>query len=125
MARIVLRAAEREKIVDQIARMLWESGEMLADSEGGSMPTWDEVRAGCVAQTEGCWDWYLAHKRRAEAVLALDAAQSLALARILLDRAARQYRELELDLWAKIERAKGFEPGSLTGEPGVRQEVAL
>lgn len=130
-AKLRQRAAARDVIVDQIARMFWESGEELADTEGGTMPTWDEVCANLDGSggdenfTQACCDWWLSHKHRAEAVLALDATQSLALANILIAHAQEQHRRLELDLWRKIERAKGFEAGSLTGAPDVKQQVAL
>lgn len=129
--RLKAKAEARAAIVNEIAKILWENGEMLADTEGGSMPTWDEVltnrRAEGVSQElkEGCWSWFLAHAHQAEALLNLDAADSLTLAKHLIDSAMRTQRSIELDLWHKIERAKGFESGSLTEAPGVPQRVAL
>lgn len=130
MERLQAKSEARAAIVDQIARMLWESGEMLAETEGGSLPSWGEItdarRSGSEDEfTSACWSWWLDHAHKAEAILALDARQSLALAKILIDSAAVQQTQMELDLWRKIERAKGFEPGSLTGAPGVKQQVAL
>lgn len=131
LAHLEQKAAVRAAIIDQVARMLWESGEMLADTEGGAMPSWGVVCANLNGSggdedfTQACCDWYLNHTHKAEAILALDAKQSLALANILVASAQRQYDQLELDLWRKVERAKGFEPGSLTGAPGVKQQVAL
>lgn len=131
MARFQPKAAERAAVIDQIARMLWESGEALADTEGGSMPTWDQIREAVETRigdadfVNACFGWWLDHKHKAEAILALDAAQSLTLATFLIENAKRYQERTELDLWRKIERAKGFEAGSLTGAPGVKQKVAL
>ena len=133
MDRLRARAAAHAELVDTVARILWENGEMLADTEGGSMPTWQEL-AHLRAHPEQCEsaaahgafsEWWLSHTRKAQALLDLDARSSLQLGQILITHAGTKFEQLELDLWRKIERAKGFEPGSLTGAPGVRQQVAL
>lgn len=127
--RLKAKTAARAAIVNDIARILWENGEALADTEDGSMPTWDEVVAGRGSVNlkfkDACWSWFLNHSRQADALLALSSADALTLAKHLIDSAARAQEATELDLWRKIERAKGFEPGSLTGAPGVAQRVAL
>jgi hypothetical protein len=133
MERIQARAIERAKIVDQIARILYENGEMLADTEGGAMPGWDEVvaelRAAAAAATseyhDMCVHCWLSHTHQADALLRIDAAGSLTLATLLIGNAQKLHTSIEMDLWHKIERAKGFEPGSLTGAPGVKQRSAL
>lgn len=109
MQKLQAKAAEREKIVDQIARLLWESGEMLAETEGGSMPTWDEVLLSRITGSpledeygSACMSWWLDHTHRAEALLALDADQALALAQILITQAAKTQKQTELDLWRKL-----------------------
>ena len=45
MERLKAKAKARATIVDEIARILWENGEMLADAEDGRMPTWQEIIA--------------------------------------------------------------------------------
>lgn len=129
--RLKAKAEARAAIVNEIAKILWENGEMLADTEGGSMPSWDEVltnrRAEGIGQElkEAYWSWFLAHTHQAEALLNLGVTDSLTLAKHLIDNAMRTQRSVELGLWHKIERAKGFEPGSLAGAPGVPQRAAL
>lgn len=110
--RLRAKAEARAAIVNDIARILWENGEVLADTEGGSMPTWDEIAR---RSDDATWGWFLDHTHRAEALMALQPADALTLAQEALER----------DLWAKVERARGLEPGSLTGVPGVAQRVAL
>lgn len=121
MERLQAKAFERAALRDRIAQMLYENGEMLADWEGGSPPTWEEI----ADPTGDHADIRLDHQHRADALLGLDAPACLELARILLGIAATKYDALESDLWAKVERAKGFAPGSLRGWPGVKQQVAL
>ena len=136
MERLKIKAETRSAVVNEIARILWENGEMLAQTEGGSMPSWQEIIAACSASFEpgddrdddfidACGAWRLSHIHQAEALLSLDVAGSLTLAKHLTESALRIHQSIELDLWHKIERAKGFEPGSLTGAPGVTQRVAL
>ena len=124
MARLKAKAEARAAIVNDIARILWENGEMLAGTEGGAMPSWEEIVAG-KDRKDACFAWFLGHARGAELLLSLDARDALTLAKHLIDSAMRLQEALEMDLWRKIERAKGFEPGSLTNAPGVRQRVAL
>jgi hypothetical protein len=124
MDRLEAKAAERAKIVDQIAGILWRNGEELAETEGGSMPTWEEVvarRCDCVNDVH--WAYWLDHTHRAEALLSLAAPDALLLAKLLIDSALSTQNQMELDLWRKIEHAKGFEAGSLTGKPGVRSRL--
>lgn len=127
--RLRAQAEARAAIINDIARILWENGEALADAEGGSMPTWDKIvdgrRAGTAATTDAYWSWFLDHTHRAEALMALQPADALTLAKHLIDSAMRSQEALELDLWGKVERARGLEAGSLTGAPGVAQRVAL
>jgi len=131
MARLKAKAEARAAIVNDIARILWENGEMLAGTEGGAMPSWEEIVAGKndpsadQDRKDACFAWFLGHARGAELLLSLDARDALTLAKHLIDSAMRLQEALEMDLWRKIERAKGFEPGSLTNAPGVRQRVAL
>ena len=136
--RLRAKAAERAKVTDQIARMLWESGPMTAAWEGdGASPTWDEITEWRFTDLpdnahpehrkihEAHTGYWLDTWHKAEALQALDADQSMTLARIMLDQAQRQQKDLELQLWRKVERATGYEPGSLTGQPGVKQRVFI
>lgn len=131
MRRLKAKAEARAIIINDIARILWENGEMLADTEDGAMPGWDDLMVirhaddASQDQRDTCWAWFMNHWQRAEALLTMQAADSLVLAKHLIDSAMRTQKSVELDLWHKIERAKGFEPGSLTGAPGVPQKVAL
>lgn len=129
LARLRAKADARAAIVNDIARILWENGEALADTEGGSMPTWDEVvdrrHTGTAATTDAYWSWFLDHTHRAEALMVLQPADALTLAKHLIDSAMRSQEALERDLWGKVERARGLEAGSLTGAPGVAGRVAL
>lgn len=131
MERLEAKAAERAKVTNEIARMLWESGPQSSDWEGSAPPSWDDITAGRQGAFEeqelndaytGYWldTWH-----KAEALQALDADQSMALAKIMLDQADQRRKEMEIDLWRKIERAAGYEEGSLTGKPGVKQRVFL
>lgn len=117
------------RTVDVVARILWEGGEMLGDWEDGPAPTWDDVIEGRADKThpshEALSCYWLDTTIKANALLDLEAKQSMALAMILLDQAKAKYERLELSLWHKIEWAKGFEHGSLTGAPGVTQRIAL
>jgi hypothetical protein len=126
-----LQAAEaaRAEIVDTIARMLWETGQMTAEWEGGPAPSWDDITEAWFDQTHENHDAYCTYwfteTQQASALMDLGPANSMALATILMNCAQDGYRRMELDLWRKVERAKGFEKGSLTGEPGVTQRIAL
>lgn len=130
MERLIAKAEARAVIVNDIARMLWENGEMLAVTEDGPMPGWDDLDAlrrdndASQERRSACWSWFLSHIRCAEALLTMSAPDSLALAKHLIDSATRT-QAMELDLWREIERAKGFEPGSLTGALGVSRKAAL
>lgn len=131
--RIKARAEAHAALVNEIAKMLWENGEMLADTEGGPMPTWEEVAHQVSNPFEGdgsefynsCCTWWADHCQQARALLRLDARASLKLGQILIQSAGEKFEQADMDMWRKLERAKGFEPGSLTGKPGVQQRVAL
>lgn len=136
--RLQAKQAERDKITDRIARMLWESGPMTDQWDGdGAPPDWDAITTERAAPAPDKSDedacerhdafvsYWLDTWHRAEAIQGLDADQSMELARILLAQADRQRKDMELDLWRKIERAAGYERGSLTGEPGVPQRVFI
>lgn len=129
MSRLKQENEAHEKTVDTIARILWEGGEMLGDWDGGPAPTWDDVLEGYADKShpshEALSCYWLDTTIKASALLGLEAKQSMTLAMILLDQAKAKYERLELSLWHKIERAKGFEHGSLTGAPGVTQRIAL
>ena len=131
MERLQAKSEARAKIVDEIARVLWENGEMLAQTEGGAMPSWKEVLASRTADgisqefKEACWSWWVNHTHSAEALLSVDASGAMTIAKHLMDSAARQQRDETLALWGKVERAAGYEPGSLTGKEGVKQRVFL
>jgi hypothetical protein len=133
MKRLQAKSDELSRVRDQIAQMLYESGEMLAQTEGGSMPSWDEIAEGCGPDDaalvdesqDACWQIRLDHLHRADNILALDGASCLTLATILIDQAAKQHADMEKQLWGKVERAAGFERGSLTGAPGVAPKVFL
>ncbi len=136
MERLRAKAEAHFAIVNEIARILWENGEMLAQTESGLMPTWQEIIAACSATFEpgddrdddfidACQTWRRSHIHQARALLSLDVAGSLTLVKHLTESALRLHQSIELDLWHKIERARGFEVGSLTGAPGVTQKVAL
>lgn len=130
MQRLEAKAAERAKIVDLIARMLWESGPQSSDWEGGAPPSWDDItdgRRGALDQelNDAYAGYHLDTWHKAEALLALEHRQCFAVAQILIAEGQRKQEELELQLWRKVERAAGFEPGSLTGKPGVKQRVFL
>lgn len=111
---------------------------MIAQWEGdGSPPSWDELTAEresplAADATDHDREWHDAYTaywhdmwNRAEALLSLDTDQSMALAKLMLDQAERQRKDTEMDLWRKVERAAGYEPGSLTGKPGVTPRVFL
>ena len=120
MERLRVKATERAMLRDRVAQLLYESGEMTADCEEGSMPSWDEAAAG-----DDHMGILIDHRQRANALLGLGAKECLELSRILAGIAATKFDALEADLWAKVERAKGYETGSLRGWPGVKQKVAL
>lgn len=135
MQRLEAKAAERAKTIDQVMRILWESGEQSADWEGGAPPSWDDITAG---RQRRCGDdetpegkelndaytsYYHCTWTDAQHLLALDHKQCLALAQILIAEAQRKTEEHEIRLWRGIERAAGYEAGSLTGKPGVKQQV--
>lgn len=129
MAKLQRDAEAHARVVDAVSRILWEGGEMLGDWEDGPAPTWDDVVDGRSDPTHPSHDalaaYWMDTTIKANALLQLDAKQSMTLAMILTEQAKAKYERLEVDLWRKIERAKGFEPGSLTGAPGVPQRIAL
>ena len=128
MDRLLIKAEIRAGKINEIARILWENGEMLADCEDGSLPTWEGLLAHLQvggADYDACFGYWRDHTNRAQALLDLDAKSTMLLGQMLIESARHKFEEAELDLWRKVERAKGFEPGSLTGKPGVKQRVAL
>jgi hypothetical protein len=112
MERLRAKSQARAKIVEEIAGILWQNGEMLADTEGGAMPSWIEVLSARSAVSiseehkEACWAWWLENTHRAEALLSIAPADALVLAKHLIDSAARQQEMTERSLWARIEKAR-------------------
>ena len=121
MQKLIAASVERSVLRDRIAQMLYEHGDMLADHEDGCAPAWNEVVESSGDHADILFD----HRKNANAIMGLDAVSCLELGRILMGIAATKYEGLENDLWAKIERAKGYECGSLRGWPGVKQKVAI
>jgi hypothetical protein len=111
------------KEIDEVARMLWEHGEMTADTEGGMMPTWDEICARVKQPPQDtdsrqqkeyratCYLRWTDHNNRAALILSLDAPSSMRLAVLLLTRAEKVRDETEADLWRQIEALK-LKPGA-------------
>jgi hypothetical protein len=97
----------------------------------------DEKTARLIARSNalGCWleevaaiiheageEW---HVEVADKLRNLEPAAALRLAVLLVQMAGERQTETERQLWRKVERAAGYEPGSLTGKPGVKQKVFL
>lgn len=130
MQKLHAESIARGAVVDSISRILWESGEMTAQWEGeGGPPTWDDIleaRSDVNHEHHDAFSCYwLQETQRAEHLMDLDAPQAMTLAMILLDNAKAGYKRADLDMWRKVERAAGFEKGSLTGAPGVPQRIFL
>lgn len=126
-----------ERVTDEIAAILWRSGPQSSDWEDGAPPSWEEIIAGRARKfgddateagrelNDAYTGYWLDTWHKAEALQALDAREAIALAQILMAIVAQRHEQMEIDLWHKVERAAGYEPGSLTNVPGVRQRIFL
>lgn len=129
--RMEAKARARALIVNQIAEMLWESGPQSSDWDGGCPPSWGDITEGRQGKletseiNEAYSDYWRDTWRAAEAILALDHKQCFVLAALMVDEGRRKTDQLEIDLWHKIERAAGYELGSLTGKEGVKQRIFI
>jgi hypothetical protein len=103
----------------------------------------DEQTARLIARSEALGRWYQEvgdllcgaqeptehdvsrYRQMAEKLRNLDPAAALKLATMLIDAAAEHQTDIERQMWGKVERAAGYEPGSLTGKLGVKQRVFL
>lgn len=142
IARIDAEAKTIEAWLERVAELLYEGGLATADTEGGPMPAWIELREFTQhwqgkgkkpgQSTRARLDWYRQiirdHRKMADQMLGLSAADAEALAAELLARAKTVRYHYELTLWRRIERAEGRPAGSLArplGERGSLEEEAL
>lgn len=128
VSRLVAASNRQEAWLNRVAKMLYEAGEMTAQTEGGPMPPWDamtEILAGLQRKKKpgesqrARRDWYAAliHDHRTLASNLRDAA-SIDLVRELLTAIEDRQRDLERQLWQRIERAEKRAPGSLSRRIG-------
>ena len=119
-ARLIAKSEALRRWYETVAKMLYDA----SDRADGVLPDWSEL-PDLIRSGECDSSLHQAHIKAAEALHRLDPPVALRLAGMLAELAGARYAEIEMDLWRKVERAAGYEAGSLTGKAGVKQRVFL
>ncbi len=128
MNTILLASQRLSDWYTEVGRMLYEANRHHYDGEG-SAPSWEDMEAD-IAEQKGKkpgksmrerlahYRMTIAeHRRMASTIHSLDRSAAQRLAAMLANRVTEMTDDLELQLWRRIERAEGKEPGSLSRAP--------
>lgn len=119
-ARLIAKSEALGRWYEAVGEMLYDA----SDRADGVLPDWSEL-PDLIRSGECDSSLRQVHIEAAGALRRLDPPVALRLAGMLTELAGARYAEIETDLWRKVERAAGYEAGSLTGKPGVKRRVFL